>query len=108
MGPREMAKANAVSCFYPSPNNFIPNDKNLNWSKLKAFADDNINLKEKLKIVLGRVEIIVRNRHFLLFQQCFQKPSLSGSLKVGIVWHRVNHVATLFMWGNSRQILRKM
>ena len=25
-------------------------------------------------------------QHFLLFQQCFQKPSLQGSLKLGIVW----------------------
>ena len=25
-------------------------------------------------------------QHFLLFPQCFQKPSVSGSLKVGIVW----------------------
>ena len=39
---------------------------------------------------LGRVENIVGkgenagNQHFLLFPQCFQKTSLSGSLKVGI------------------------
>ena len=25
-------------------------------------------------------------QHFLLFQQCFQKASSLGSLKVGIVW----------------------
>ena len=28
-------------------------------------------------------------QHFLLFPQCFQKASFSGSLKVGIVWERV-------------------
>ena len=70
----------------------LPNEKILDWSKLKAFADDKINVNEKFKIGLGRVENIVGNgenasyQHFLLFLQCFQKPSVSGSLKVGIVW----------------------
>ena len=45
---------------------------------------------------MGRIEYIVgkeqnaRYQHFLLFPQCFQKPSLSGSLKVGIARERVN------------------
>ena len=62
------------------------------WSKLKAPADDKINLTEKLKFVLGRVEYSVEKgenagyRHFLLFPQCFQKASFSRSLKVKIVW----------------------
>ena len=49
----------------------------LDWSKLKALADDKINRTEKLKFVLGRVEIIVAKgenagyQHFLLFPQCF-------------------------------------
>ena len=74
---------------------FIPNEKNLNCSKLKAFADDKINMTEKLKFVLGRVENIVGKgenagyQHFLLFSQCFLKVSYSGSLKVVIVWERV-------------------
>ena len=29
-------------------------------------------------------------QHFLLLPQCFQRVSFSGSLKVGIVWYRVN------------------
>ena len=33
--------------------NFLPNDKMLDWFKLKAFADDKINVTEKLKFVLG-------------------------------------------------------
>ena len=72
--------------------NSLPNDKILDWSKLKAFADDKINVNEVLKIGLGKVENIVGkgenagHQHFLLFPQCFQKPSVSGSLKVGIVW----------------------
>ena len=57
--------------------NSLPNDKNLNQSKLKAFADDRINVNQKLKFDLGRVENIAgkgRNagyQHFLLFPQCF-------------------------------------
>ena len=51
-----------------------------------------INVTEKLKFVLRRVENIVGKgenagyQHFLLFPQCFQKVSLSGPFKVGIVW----------------------
>ena len=40
--------------------NSLPNDTILEWSKLKAFADDKINLIEKLKLALGQVENIVR------------------------------------------------
>ena len=36
-----------------------PNDKILDWSTLKAFADSQIIVSEKLKFVLGRVENIV-------------------------------------------------
>ena len=45
--------------------------------------------------VLDKVETIVGKRenagyqHFLLFPQCFQKPSCPWSLKVRIVWQRV-------------------
>ena len=39
--------------------NSLPNDKFLDWSKLKAVADDISNVPEKLKFVLGRVENIV-------------------------------------------------
>ena len=60
---------------------------------MKAFADDKFNLAEKLKYVLGRVEENFVGKgenagyqHFLIFQQCFQKASILGSLKVGIVW----------------------
>ena len=76
--------------------NFISNDKYLDWSKLKAFADDEINMTQKLNFVFARVENIVGKgenagyHHFILFPQWFQKLSFSGSLKVGIVWQRVN------------------
>ena len=64
--------------------NFLPNDKILDWSKLKA--DNDINVIEKLKFGLGRVENIVRNQHFLLFPQCFWKAPFSASFEVVIVW----------------------
>ena len=52
--------------------NSLPNNKILDWSELKAFADDKINVIEKLKFALERVENIVGkvknagNQHFLL------------------------------------------
>ena len=64
----------------------------LDWPKLKAFADDKINVTQTLKFVLGRKEKIVGKgenaayQHFLLFPQCFQKASVSGLLKFGTVW----------------------
>ena len=71
--------------------NSLPNDKILDWFKSKAFADDKINATEKWTFVLGRAENIVGKgenagyQHFLLFPQCFQKASDTGSLEVGIV-----------------------
>ena len=59
--------------------NSLPNNKILDWLKLKAFADNNSNVSRKLKFAFGRVENIVGKgknasyQHFLLFPQCFQK-----------------------------------
>ena len=64
-----------------------PNDKILEWSKLKAFADDKINMAEKLKPVLGRVENIVGKgeiagyQHLLLFPTMFSKAFWFGVVK---------------------------
>ena len=72
--------------------NSLQNDKTLDKSKLKAFTEGKINLTEKLKFILGKVENIVGKgentcyHHFLLFPKCFQKASYTGSLKVLIVW----------------------
>ena len=76
--------------------NSLPNNKILDQSKLKGFADNKINMAQKLKFVFGRVENIVGKgenagyQHFLLFS-CFQKVSCTGSLKVQIVWLRIKH-----------------
>ena len=72
--------------------NSLPNGRILDSSKLKAFADDKTNVAEMLISLSDRVENIVGKgenagyQHFLLFPQSFQKPSLSGSLKVRSVW----------------------
>ena len=62
--------------------NPLPNDNFLDWTKLKAFADDKLNAG-KIKIsVYERLENIVGKgenagyQHFLLFPQCFRKSSL--------------------------------
>ena len=47
----------------------------LEWSKLKALADDKLNMPEILQFVFGRVENIVGKGenagHFLHFPECF-------------------------------------
>ena len=51
--------------------NFLPKDKYLDWSILKAFADNKTNRTQKLKFNVGKVENIVGkgenagNQHFL-------------------------------------------
>ena len=68
--------------------NSLPNNKILDWSKLKTFADKKINVTEKLKFVLDRVKNIVGKgenvgyQHFLLFLQCFQKAILYRVVKI--------------------------
>ena len=72
--------------------NPLPNDKILDMTKLKAFADDKLNIDKMTISVLDRVENTERKgenagyQHFLLYPQCFPRPSSLGSLKVGIVW----------------------
>ena len=59
-----------------------------------------MKVTQKLEFVLEMVENIVGkgenagNQHFLLFSQCFQKTPVMGSLKVGIVWKRVETYQT--------------
>ena len=75
--------------------NSLPNDETSDWSKMKAFADDKINVSKNLRSVLERIQNIVGkgenvgNQHFLLFLQYFPKASYSRSLKVGIDRERV-------------------
>ena len=77
--------------------NSLPNNKILQGSKLKAFAEDKINVTEKLKFVSDRVETLLEKeknagyRHFLLFPQCFQMASYPGSLKSGLCGKELRH-----------------
>ena len=54
----------------------LPNDKILDWSKLKAFADDLINLNQKLKFDMGRVENIVGKGENASWQHFFPFPTM--------------------------------
>ena len=78
--------------------------------KLKASADDKLNVTQKLKFALGKVENIVGkgenagNQHFLLFKLCFQKATFSGLLKVRIVWQTVKERQNAFKMENKCNI----
>ena len=67
--------------------NSLPYDKNLDWSKLKALADDKIKVLKMIIFVFDSVENILGKgenagyQHFLLFPQCFQKASFLGVVK---------------------------
>ena len=71
--------------------NSLPNDKFLGLPKLKAFADDNLDVTQDIKVVFHRIENIVEkeenagHQHFLLFPQCFRKAFSSSASKVVIV-----------------------
>ena len=63
--------------------NSLLNDKIFDWSKLKAFADDKLDVKKMISL-FDRFENTVgkgenagyqRNQHFLLFQKCFSVSS---------------------------------
>ena len=66
--------------------------KQQNLSRLKAFADDKLDVAEMMISVSFQVENNVGkgenagDQHFLLFSQCFQKASPLGLLKFCIVW----------------------
>ena len=70
----------------------LPNEKFLEVTKLKAFADKKLSVA-KIKIFLfDRAENPLEKgdnagyQYFLLFPLCFPKPSSFGTIKVGIVW----------------------
>ena len=75
----------------PVPNS-LSNDTNEDLSKLKAFADDNLNVAQMMKCFFDTLENIVGKgenagyQHFLLFSQCFPKSSTAELQKVGLVW----------------------
>ena len=71
--------------------NSLPNDKILDVSKLESFADDKSSVTKMIISLFDEIENTVGKgenagyQHFLLFPQCFPKPSSFGLLQVGIV-----------------------
>ena len=77
-------------CFNP-----LPDNKCLDSSKLKEFADDNFKfdeygrkLSKKVENIVGKGEI-AHNEQFLLFPQCFQKACFPKASKGVTVWEWV-------------------
>ena len=75
--------------------NPLPDDKILDRSNLKQFADDNFKfdengrkLSKQVENTVGRGEIACYEE-FLLFPQCFQKACFPGASKGVIVWEWV-------------------
>ena len=72
--------------------NPLPCNKIFDMTKLKALGEDKLNVAKMTICVFDREQNTVGKgenagyQHFLLFLQCFQKPSSLGLLKVGIVW----------------------
>ena len=69
----------------------MTNDKILNWSKLKAFADDKIDLNEKLKLVFERIENkvgkgedILVSSNFSFSRNVFKSLLIQGHYKSGL------------------------
>ena len=62
---------------------------------MKAFADDKINVVEKLRFFWKSLKTLwekgknAGHQHFVLFPQCFLKTSSSRPFQVMIVWERV-------------------
>ena len=71
--------------------NPLPNNKTLEMTALKAFADDKLKVAKMMISLFDRVENTVGKgenagyQHFPFFPPCFQKPSSLGPLKVGIM-----------------------
>ena len=77
-----MPQANIIN--YYSKFNPLPNDKIFDMTKLKAFADDKLNINTMTISLLDRAENTEGKgenagyQHFLLFPRCFQAILLWG------------------------------
>ena len=64
--------------------NLLPNDKILDRTKLKAFADDKLNVAKMMFSLFNKIVNTAGKgenasyKHFLLFHGIFQSPLLSG------------------------------
>ena len=78
--------------------NLLPDDKILDWSKLKDFADNNFKfyengrkLSKQVENTVGKGEIACYEQ-FLLFPPCLQKACFQGASKGVIVWESVVYI----------------
>ena len=71
-----------MQVYYLNP---LPNDKILYLYKVKALADNKINVTQLLKLNFRREKYIIGKgenasyQHFVLFSLCFQKAFPSGT-----------------------------
>ena len=78
--------------------NSLPNDKMADLTKLEPFADNKINVNQKLIFVLGRVQNIVGKgenagfHHFLLLPQCFKRLLFQSCSKSGLCGKWLKHL----------------
>ena len=84
-------KAVNTICHVSVPINSLSVDKIVDWSKLKAFADDKLEVVKIILFVFDRVvhivHIVGRGENAGYFSHNVYKKTLNlGSLKVGIVW----------------------
>ena len=85
---KKLLKSSKTKHLFLNP---LPNNKIFDMTKLKALADDKLNVAKMTISLFDGVDNAVGkgenagNQHFLLFPQCFLKSSYLGSLKVGIV-----------------------
>ena len=64
----------------------LPNNKILDWCKLKVFADDKINVNEKLKFSFKRIENIVGKGKNAALPTMFSKDILYRVIKSQDYW----------------------
>ena len=84
--------------------NPLPDNKILDWSKLKQFAEDNFkfdknstSFSKRVENTVGKGEI-ARYEQFLLYPQCFQKACFPGASKGVIVWEWVEDFKIQITW----------
>ena len=65
--------------------NPLPDDKILDWSKLKQIADDILKCILTVENIVRKREVAC-NKQFLLFSQCFPQLYLISPSKCAIVW----------------------
>ena len=102
-----------MSSFCDTPNltlNPLPDNKILDWSKLKQIEDDILKFDENNRKFSKRVENtvgkgeIAHYEQFLLFPQCFQKGCILEASKGVIVWEWVNQTTKLWIGPNSKHL----